>query len=223
MIAGQTLRFTRPRHVGPARLLAFRAVEANIHGKGVRYRAKPVVLSSSWPVSSPRKQKITTTYRMPVADWVERIRAVCQAITPSTRGPISPTPQRTGSHRTAASFRLASECPAVQDTSAAPATAARSSTAAPSPANIRINGRIDMAGAIRYEWPSSIAVVAVPSSAAEENDEVRRRKEEGPAELSAIPTGASYLSARTRAAARDRTLSTITTRPPGVPSSDQTT
>ena len=34
----------------------------------------------SWLVSSPRKQKITTTYRMPVADCVERMRAACQAI-----------------------------------------------------------------------------------------------------------------------------------------------
>ena len=41
-------------------------------------------------VSSPRKQTITTTYRMPVADCVERIRAVSQAIQPRTSGPSKP-------------------------------------------------------------------------------------------------------------------------------------
>src|SRR4051794_8038347 len=88
------------------------AEEAEFHAMGRLHNVSPAGRSSC-PVSSPRKQKITTTYRMPVADWVERMRAVCQAIQHSTAGAARPTSQRTGSHNTASPLRLTSEWPAV--------------------------------------------------------------------------------------------------------------
>src|SRR5262249_22152974 len=41
-----------------------------VQGRGEKkiHSVRPVLSSSSWLVSSPRKQQITTTYRMPVAD-----------------------------------------------------------------------------------------------------------------------------------------------------------
>src|SRR5262249_21280826 len=86
----------RGRRPGARPSLAGRTIETNVHGLVRPHKKVCVTRKSRCAVNSPRKQKTTTMYRIPVVDCVLRMRAVCQAITPSTSGRTKPSPQRNG-------------------------------------------------------------------------------------------------------------------------------
>ena len=86
---------------------------------------------------------------MPVADWVERIRADSQAIQPQMEGPKKLMAQRTGNQYTVTSSRLIKEWPRVQNHRPRLAINARRTTAEARPAKSRMRGVRDMVGAIK--------------------------------------------------------------------------
>src|SRR4051794_1372428 len=103
---------------------------------------------------------------MPVADCVERIRAACHAIQVNTPTPSKPAPHRVASHSQPMAWR--EEIAPADNASAHAATPVRRAQAAIKATSKMSNGRVDMVGAIKYQCPMSMAVIARPSSAPDE-------------------------------------------------------
>src|SRR5437016_2094005 len=98
-------------------------------------------------VSSPKSTSVIAIYRMPVADWVERICTVFHVKTVARAGPAIPMPQRIArKNQRLEAEGLAATCPLRQIHQPRAASPARAPSDQAIARTNRLSGSIDIAG-----------------------------------------------------------------------------